>query len=137
MNLESEPVAVGGNWEKRAATLRRHGAAEDEIAFLRNRRVELNAMTSRQLVDFIETKFAEHNVTKIIPEDTVIERHARRTIEQRLLERAIAKISGEIAEQAKTADLPADLRDQIAAFFEEQPNLPWDEAVAQIIGSIE
>jgi DNA topoisomerase VI subunit B len=134
MNLESEPVAVGGNWEKRAATLRRHGAAEDEIAFLRNRRVELNAMTSRQLVDFIETKFAEHNVTKIIPEDTVIERHARRTIEQRLLERAIAKISGEIAEQAKTADLPADLRDQIAAFFEEQPNLPWDEAVAQIIG---
>jgi hypothetical protein len=44
MDLESEPVTVSGDWAKRAATLLRHGATDDEIAFLRNRRVELNAM---------------------------------------------------------------------------------------------
>jgi hypothetical protein len=32
-------------------TLKRHGATEEEIAFLRNDRVELNAVTSRQLID--------------------------------------------------------------------------------------
>jgi hypothetical protein len=73
MYLESEPVTVTGDWAKRAATLRRHGAIDDEIAFLRNRRVELNAMTYRQLIDFVEAKFAEHNVTKLIPDQNVIE----------------------------------------------------------------
>ena len=80
MSLESEPVTVSGDWTKRAATLRKHSASEDEIIFLRNRRVELNAMTSRQIIDFVEAKFAQHGVTKLIPDEAVIERHARRTI---------------------------------------------------------
>jgi hypothetical protein len=58
--LESETVKVD-NRGKRRDTLERHGATEDEIEFLAPedededcRRVELNAMTSRQLVDFVE-----------------------------------------------------------------------------------
>ena len=133
MGLESEPVKVPGDWEKRAATLRRHGASEDEITFLRNRRVELNAMTSRQLIDFVEAKFADYGVAKVIPEEFVIERHARRTRERQLLQRGIAKILGEIAKQAQTAELPANLREQIEAKFAKEPNLPWDAAVAQIM----
>jgi hypothetical protein len=133
MDLESEPVTVSGNWEKRAATLRRHGASEDEITFLRNRRVELNAMTSRQLVDFIEEKLEEHGVEKVIPDDAIIEQHARRMIARQLVEQAIAKISKEITEQAETAELSADLRERIAAVLKQQPELPWDVAVAQIV----
>jgi Topoisomerase 6 subunit A/Spo11, Toprim domain len=135
MSLESEPVTVSGDWAKRAATLRKHGASEDEITFLRNRRVELNAMTSRQIIDFVEAKFAQHGVTKLIPNEAVIEQHARRTIERRLLAHAIAKISSEIADQARSAELPTNLREQIKTLFAEQPNLPWDEAVAQIMRS--
>jgi DNA topoisomerase VI subunit A len=37
MSLESEPVTVSGDWNKRADTLKRHGAEQDEIDFLRNR----------------------------------------------------------------------------------------------------
>lgn len=37
MSLESEPLIVKGNWNKRADTLKRHGAEQDEIDFLRNR----------------------------------------------------------------------------------------------------
>jgi hypothetical protein len=136
MNLEFEPVTISVDWRKRAATLRRHGATEEEIAFLRNRRVERNAMTSRQLVDFIEAKFAVHGVTKLIPNEAVIEWHARRSIEQELIERTIMKNSGEIAEQAKNAALPPNLRNQIKAALEENPAMPWDAAVAQIIHGI-
>jgi hypothetical protein len=53
MGLESEPVQVN-NWEARSATLERHGATRAEISFLSDRRVELNAMTSRQFADFVE-----------------------------------------------------------------------------------
>jgi len=87
--LESEPVDVSG-WRKRQQTLKRHGATPDEIAFLKDRRVELNAMTSWQLLDFVERKLKEHGVDKLVPDDTILERHARRLVEQRLANRAIA-----------------------------------------------
>jgi len=135
MNLESEPVAVPGNWSKRAATLRRHGASEAEITFLRNRRVELNAMTSRQFLDFIEAKFVEHGVCKIVPEDATIEKHARRVIEQHKTERAIAQVAKEIAEQVTIAKLPTDLRQRIEAELKTHRELSWDAAVARIIRS--
>ena len=43
------------------------------------------------------------------------------------------KRAAEAMEQAKTADLPEDLREQIDVFLEENPELPWDEALARII----
>jgi DNA topoisomerase VI subunit B len=133
MNLESEPVTVSGDWAKRSATLRRHGANEDEIIFLKNRRVELNAMTSREMIDFIEAKLAEHGVTKIIPDDATIEQHARRVLEHQLTEQAIAKVSKDVAEQAKEASLPVELRRLVQDKLKEWPQLSWDIALASII----
>ena len=92
-------------------------------------------MTSRQLVDFIEARFAEHGVKKVIPDDDVIEAHARRIIKQRLVKQAIARISKELIEQAATVDLREDLREHIDVLLEENPELPWDEALARIISS--
>jgi hypothetical protein len=133
MNLESEPVVVRGNWARRAATLRKHGATYDEIAFLRDRRVELNAMTSRQIVDFIEAKFAEHGVTKLIPDAETITRHALRVRENQLMEEAIAKAAEQIAEQIAETTLPADLPQLIKDKLNERPSLSWDQALASTI----
>jgi hypothetical protein len=91
------------------------------------------AYVSSSIIDFVETKFAEYDVTKLIPDEAVMEQHARRIIERQLLARAIAKISGEVAEQAKKIELPAALREQIEAAFKEEPATSWDAAVAQIV----
>ncbi|MBV9584433.1 MAG: hypothetical protein JO213_06055, partial [Alphaproteobacteria bacterium] len=88
MGLQAEPVTVS-DWRARVHTLRRHGATEQEIAFLRSRRVELNAMASRQFIDFLEAKLVEHGVKKVLPEAGIIEKHARRLIEQRLARDAL------------------------------------------------
>ncbi|MGH7099620.1 MAG: hypothetical protein ACREE4_18430, partial [Stellaceae bacterium] len=71
LNLQSEPVTVK-DFEARAETRKRHGATRDEIAFLRARRVELNAMTSRQLIEFLEQKLAAHGVAKVVPDAATI-----------------------------------------------------------------
>jgi hypothetical protein len=63
--LEDEPHSDGGSEQARAANLRDNGATEEEIRFLLKRRVELNAMTSDQLVAFLERKLTEHGVKKI------------------------------------------------------------------------
>jgi hypothetical protein len=135
--LQSEPVPpiADYEWRQRAATLRRHGATPEEIVFLRSRRVELNALTSRQLVDFIEAKFKQHGVKKVIPGDVVLEQQARRVIAQHLTKDALAKINEQLAKQASAVTLPADLAQRVAVLLEERPELPWDLAVAEIVSN--
>lgn len=132
MDLQSEAVTVK-DWEARRDTLKRHGAIEDEIAFLRNRRVELNAMTSRQFVDFLEAKLVAHDVEKVIPNPATIAAHAQRLVEQRLAEEALAGIRARLADEAATIPLPTDLEGRLRRALEEQPELSWDAALATII----
>jgi DNA topoisomerase VI subunit A len=52
--------------------LRQAGLGEEAIAFLRTERVELNAMTSRQLINFVETKLQQHGIQKVIPNERTL-----------------------------------------------------------------
>jgi hypothetical protein len=110
-----------------------HGATEEEIEFLRTQRVELNAMTSRQFIDFIESKLEEHGVEKLVPDADIIEAQARRVIERRLTEEALAGMRDEIARQAAMTELPEDLRQLVEAKLQADPTLSWDVAVARVL----
>jgi hypothetical protein len=115
MDLQLEPVMIEGGLDARAETLRDHGASEAEIAFLlgtdgaQPRRVELNAMTSRQFVDFLDRKLAEAGVEKVVPEADIIEQHARRLVQQTLTEEALDEIRDRLAKQAAAQSLLGDL----------------------------
>ena len=142
LGLEAETVQVDSR-EARRAKLEEHGATDDEIEFLvptdgdeECRRVELNAMTSRQLVDFVEQKLAEHGVDKVMPENGAIEGHARRLIERTLTEKAIAEMAPDIARRAADAELPKDLDHQIATILVDHPELSWDQALAQVVATL-
>jgi Histidine kinase-, DNA gyrase B-, and HSP90-like ATPase len=132
MGLESEPVEKV-NIDARAETLRCHGATEEEIAFLATRRVELNAMTSRQLVDLVESEMEAHGVAKVIPDDVVLAAHARRIIEQEMQRKAFAEVQARVAVATAQQPLPIDLAAQVRAVLESSPELSWDQAVARII----
>jgi len=134
MGLQAEPEAMPGDWSKRAATLRRHGATDAEITFLQHQRVELNAMTSRQLLDLIAEKLTANDVTKLIPHADFLKQHARRLIEQQLARVAIAKLMPEITKKAKARRLPAALSKRIADILQKEPEKPWDVALAQALG---
>ena len=129
MGLQSEPVSVTG-WEKREATLSRHGATEEEIDFLEKERVELNAMTSPELIAFIEEKLELHGVEKLMPDEGTLQEHARRLIEQQLAAAAVRKLKVKLQREAATRAPPADLSARIEALFEERPELAWDTALA-------
>jgi hypothetical protein len=132
LELQSERVSVP-DWLSRRETLRRHGATEQEIKFLFDRRVELNAMTSRQLIEFLERKLVEHGVEKVIPSRDVLERHARRVVERELASRALAEVKVEIEEAAKGIVLPDDIENRLRKYLAEHPSISWDEALAIIV----
>jgi hypothetical protein len=127
------------------ATLKRHGATQAEVDFLlRGRlyevgisgeRVELNAMASDELITFIEGKFEEHGVSKVIPDDDVLELHARRMLERRMVLREMDKLLPDVRKRASEAVLPDDLHELVEDLLDENPELPWDAAVAEIINS--
>jgi hypothetical protein len=142
MGLEAETVEVK-NRDARRDKLEEHGATDEEIEFLvpsdedeECRRVELNAMTSPQLVEFVERKLNEYGVAKILPEDDVIEGQARRLIERRLTKKAIEEMASDIQREAKKVKLPADLADRIGEVLAERPALSWDQAASEILDEI-
>ena len=130
MRLESEPCVVKGDWEKRKQTLIRHGATTDEIAFLRTQRVELNAMTSPQFIEFIETKLTEHGVKKLIPDPEILKAHWRRLRAEHSARKAFKEIRQKCEDEAAAATPPANLAQRVAEALQRDPELPWDLALA-------
>jgi hypothetical protein len=136
MSLQTEPSPnrndTTATWAKRAATLRQHGAIAREIAFLRQYRVELNAMPSDVFVQFLTDKLAAHGARKLVPGHDVLADHARDVLTRALLNRQLAESRQQIEADAAQVQLPADLVQQVEAIQQAEPTLPWDIAVAII-----
>ena len=128
LGLDSEPVFIDP--EDKDATrdrLEDQGATDTEIDFLLSgRRVELNAMTSRQFVDFIETKLRANSVAKIVPDGKVLDDayqvFARQAKARKIVETALAA-------DVETVDAPSDLEERVRHYLAAHPESSWDQAV--------
>jgi len=118
--------------DQRRLNLLENGATEEEAKFLLDFRVELNALTANQLVEFIERKLAEHGVKKVVPHAELV-RDAYRLFASNALVQDSAEAV--IAEAIKSANVtvPDGLVDRVTAYLEENPEAPWDDAVAAIV----
>lgn len=132
MALESEGVNVE-DFQSRIPTLRRHGATDKEIEFLQSKRIELNAMTSQQFIDFLTRKLTEHEVEKVIPKAETLEAHARRVIEQNATKRVLDTFRDDIAAEVAAYVMPDDLHEQVEEMLQEHPSMSWDAAVAKCL----
>ena len=133
LDLTSEPVKIEGDWDAHSDTLERHGATEDEIDFLETERVELNMLSAPQFVEFLEDKFAEYDVEKLVPSEEVIEAHARRIIEQDLAQKVIEKALPKIQRQAAAESLPSNMAELVQTMLGMEPTMSWDAAVGEIV----
>jgi DNA topoisomerase VI subunit B len=127
----AEDVFDTGSEESREENLRQNSATDEEVEFLLDRRVELNALTSNQLVKFIERKLTEHGVHKVVPPADTLAKAYRSNIRtakiKEIVERAIQEMGdGDII------DVPDDLPEQVAEVLRDNPSLRWDEAVEAI-----
>jgi hypothetical protein len=136
LDLEScaEEVHDTGSRVSREENLRLNGATEEEIEFLLDRRVELNALTSDQLVHLIETKLVENGIRKIIPEKDLLARAYEAAARTRQVQEIVDRV---LRDTAMTVTVPDDLHVQVEAFLHEHPEMRWDEAVHIIAGDAE
>jgi hypothetical protein len=131
LDLKSESVSFGNtSHSKIRQRLQRNGATNAEIKFLLDeQRVELNAMTSGELVAFVERKLGEHGVTKVVPTTAHLDSAYRLAVRSERLRKIV-----KAALEASTEDdivVPGDLAEQVRNRLGDS-NLSWIDAVAKI-----
>jgi hypothetical protein len=146
MKLESEPFEFPAKQKADPRiNLRACGATEEEIDFLvqegdvdfggwRGERVELNAMTSPQFVEFVHGQLEAHGVKKVVPSQRSLAR-AYRHVRQR---DALMQKVEELIQQAETAGAeseifttPDDLEDLVRDRIKGTPD-SWIDAIKEI-----
>jgi hypothetical protein len=108
-------------------------ATAEEQAFLRSgRRVELNAFTAPQFIEWIETKLTQAGLDKpFIPHDEVVEAAYRSALATAKINKALKDAQSQAVESAKEAKLSKAARRRLSKLVKEE-NLPWDKALYAI-----
>jgi hypothetical protein len=127
--LETEDIYLESR-EKARRNLHENGATPEEIHFLLEQRVELNAFASDELVEWIEGKLEAHGVAKVIPDDATLAdayaRMRRQALVQDRINEALTKLHDD--DDAPPSDLAARIRRRLT----KAPALRWDAVLRQI-----
>ncbi len=111
-----------------------YGITDEEYDFLYSgKRVELNALTSPQFVEYIETKLKEHGIREdwAPADDDVIERAYRRALVVAHVNHATEEAAAEAIEATENIESPQNLRKRLQAVIEKSKN-PWDQAIYRL-----
>jgi hypothetical protein len=130
LEASAEAAFDRGRDSARRENLLLNGATKQEGDFLLSKRVELNALTSDQLVTFIEGKLAKHGVKKLVPNADLLGNAYRLFVNSKRVEEIVAETIKDIEDE--TIAVPANLGARVAAHLKQHPESRWDQAVAAI-----
>ncbi len=107
------------------------GLTKDEIEFLQSgKRVELNAFTTSQFIEWLEGKLRLHLPERLIPDDDVLELAWRRAVQVATLNNLLDEQFDIAMEAGELTDVPDDLRKLVIEKVNDET--PWDVALHQI-----
>jgi hypothetical protein len=142
--LEVETVQQGEQRKAVADYVLEREDGEDWAEWLQTHRVELNAMTTPEFIEWLDDKMAAHGVGKLIPPHDVIVDELERRLEAKVRDGVIERILREAgAEDQIRAALVAIRRPDAAALqagieqlFERQPESEWRDHVETIADAL-
>lgn len=130
-DLDHEEVEFKGRFARDSICTK----AEKEY-LISDRRVELNAFTSPQLIEWLESKLTEHGLQeRLVPEDKVLEDAYRRAVIVASLNEALEDAEDAAIELAKSVKIPADLRGQLREEMQcvTQQSMSWDQVLYELV----
>jgi Topoisomerase 6 subunit A/Spo11, Toprim domain len=89
-------------------------------------RVELNALTARQFIEWLEKKLRQAGVKKVVPGKETLAAAWKRAVAIHQARKLITTMD------KKTAKAPKDLEKKLRALLKRQPHLSWDSALLHI-----
>jgi hypothetical protein len=140
MGLEVEPVKDRDRRSPVADYVLERRDGRKWVEWLQGNRVELNAMTTPQLLEWLDDKMAEHGGEKLVPPPLVVSAelddrltdHLRQVIIDRILSEA--RIDDQVDEARRAIAVPsADaLEEQTDAWLVRNPESHWTDYVDEI-----
>jgi hypothetical protein len=137
LNLPFETQHIKANRRCMADTARQYGAMEDEIRAMFDgpagtvQRVELNALSSNQLLDLITTRLHEHGVRKVVPYTELLEKAYRLFARHHAIAKAVDREIKKPPEEE--IEVPDDLHMEVSSRLENFPPVSWDTIVQDIV----
>ena len=137
--LPSEPVLYKQTVDPSYYLRHDCGATEEEAAFLVNEhtygafkgnRVEINAMMSEELITWLEKKFEEHGVKKLIPDEEVVKAAYQRAVFLQRIQERIEELTWEL--ENEEIELPPKLYAKVTKAMENGGTQSWDEVVWEL-----
>jgi len=129
-SLESEGVSYN-QYKDPKIMMRRYGCTEEECSFLAKDRVELNAMTSGQFIDFIRKKLDEYKVQKVIPDDQILSNAYTRAVYCQRIDAEIETIKEDLQ---KDIEIPKDLKELVVEKMKDKKS-SWDRIIWDIVSN--
>jgi hypothetical protein len=134
--IDSEPVEYRQR-EDPKRYLRSCGATEEECNYLVSsghygnwdgQRVEINMLTTEELIEFLERKFTEQGIKKVVPDEETLRKAYRRAVFCKTLEEK----AEEIEIEQEDIGIPDGLMQTISDKLAEDPSQSWDEALWEL-----
>jgi len=130
--LEREPAAPSKMREdERRRLLQDYGATPEEIEFLLKERVELNALTSEQLVALVERKLTAYGLKKVVPDEELLAETYRVFHRSDELREEFEDLMATMEES--TIKVPKNLKQKVRAILIKHPDLRWDDAIRIVL----
>ena len=109
--------------------------AKERKFLLSGRRVELNAFTSPQFIEWLVAKLTQHGLAKrLIPVDDVLEAAYRRAVATAHINSAIEKARDEAIKEASKATMPKSLKRDLRKALQNSPDA-WDKVLYHVVKS--
>jgi hypothetical protein len=107
---------------------------KEEKEFLRSgRRVELNAFSSPQFIEWLESKLNQiFKGKRLIPDDDTLGEAYHRAVVVAKVNRVIQKAKAKAIDSARQATIPKGLRRRLERTLKADPR-PWDEALYDLV----
>ena len=144
LGLEFEyQVLKKGRKDVLVDNLYENGAAAEEVAFMFAdwekhpgclRRVELNALTSPQFVQFLDNKLRQHGIEKVVPQADELANAYSLFVRNAKVETVIKEAVDNMDDDEEEIEVPEDLERQVRKYLEDHPTARRDEAVQNIAG---
>ena len=126
--LDDEPCDFKGHFARDS------DCTDSEKEFLRSgRRVELNAFSSPQFIEWLESKLTEHGLDdRLVPDDTIIEKAYRRAMAVAEINHVIEEAHKPAIKKAKAATVPKTLRRMLKKQMKDSGE-PWDQVLYRLV----
>jgi hypothetical protein len=112
--------------------LLKNGATEAEADFIADgTRVELNELPGDRFIEFVVRKLEEHGVEKVVPGQATLAEAWRRANAAKEINRFIERVNGQ-----EGPPPPDDLERRVREHLEANPELPWSEAVLEVMDDV-